>query len=125
MDDDLTHGIGDAELGDLARLVDGTLPAGRRVEVEAHVAASPQLGRIVERQSAAVAAVRATADTGAPLRLRAHVDRRRAGTAARPRRRVLAGTAVAVAASALVALALVISAGSPSVTDAVELAQKA
>jgi len=40
---DPTHGLTDDELADLARLVDGTLPAERRADVEARVAASPQL----------------------------------------------------------------------------------
>ena len=71
------NGLSDDELADLARLADGTLPAERRAEVEARVAASPQLSRIVERQGVALEALRGTADIGAPARLRADVERRR------------------------------------------------
>ena len=77
MEPDPTNGLSDDELADLARLADGTLPADRRAEVEARVAASPQLSSIVERQGVALDALRGTADTGAPARLRAKVDRRR------------------------------------------------
>jgi anti-sigma factor RsiW len=47
MEPEPTNGLSDEQLADLARLVDGTLPADRRAEVEARVAASPQLARIV------------------------------------------------------------------------------
>ena len=58
------------------------------------MAASPQLSSIVERQGVALDALRGTADTGAPARLRAHVDRRRgAGRAAGRRRRRVASAA--------------------------------
>jgi anti-sigma factor RsiW len=63
MEPELTDGLSDDELADLARLADGTLPADRRAEVEARVAASPQLSSIVERQAVALDAVRRTADT--------------------------------------------------------------
>jgi len=129
MEPDLTDGLSDAELADLARLADGTLPVTRRAEVEARVAASPQLARIVERQIVALDALRATADTGAPALLRARVDRRRhAGPAARAeRRRVVVGSAVAAAAAVAVAVILALPgalSGGPSVADAATLAQK-
>src|SRR5215218_5625977 len=92
MEPELTDGLSDDELADLARLADGTLPADRRAEVEARVAASPQLSSIVERQAVALDALRGTTEIGAPARLRAHVDRRRgAGRAGRGRRRVVIG----------------------------------
>jgi hypothetical protein len=128
MDTDPTHGLTDDELGDLARLADGTLPANRRAEVEARVAASPQLASILERQGVALSALRATDDIGAPARLRAHVDRRRAGRAAgRGRRQVVIGGAIAAAAAMALALVLVLPgafSGGPSVTDAAALAEK-
>jgi anti-sigma factor RsiW len=128
METDPTHGLTDDELADLARLADGTLPADRRAEVEARVAASPQLSAIVERQGAALHALRATADTGAPARLRAQVDRRRAGRASgRGRRQVVIGGAIAAAAAVILALVLVVPgafSGGPSVTDAAALAEK-
>jgi anti-sigma factor RsiW len=123
MEAEPTHGLSDDELADLARLADGTLPAGRRAEVEARVAASPQLARIVERQGVALDAVRATAATGAPARLRAQVDRRRAGQVRRgPRRFVLGGGLATAAAAVALALVLVLP-GAPSVAEAAALAQ--
>jgi anti-sigma factor RsiW len=129
MEPEPTNGLSDDLLADLVRLVDGTLPADRRAEVEARVAASPQLARIVERQGVALDALRGTADTGAPARLRAQVDRRRGSgrAAGRGRTRVVVGGAIAAAASLALALILVLPSafpGSPSVTDAAALAEK-
>ena len=70
--DDLT----DDELADLARLADGTLPPERRAEVEARVAASPELTEMVAAQGVTLQALRATTDIGAPASLRARVERR-------------------------------------------------
>jgi anti-sigma factor RsiW len=122
--------LSDDELGDLARLADGTLPPDRRAEVEARVAASPQLSSIVERQGVALSALRATADTGAPERLRAQVERRRVPGRAKTTRRprfVLGG---ALAATAVVVLALIAilpgaGSGAPTVADAAGLARNA
>jgi anti-sigma factor RsiW len=78
----------DSQLADLARLADGTLPEERRAEVEAAVAGSPELTRAFESQARAIQALRATADVGAPARLRADVERRQAtrgGRRARPK----------------------------------------
>jgi anti-sigma-K factor RskA len=117
--------LSDDELADLARLADGTLPVERRAEVEARVAASPQLASIVERQGATLDAVGGLGETGAPARLRADVDRRRAGGGAaaggRPRR-VIAGV-IAAAAAAAVAAAIVLPGLSddPTVGDAYAL----
>jgi anti-sigma factor RsiW len=132
MEPELTNGLSDEELADLARLADGTLPANRRAEVEARVAASPQLSSIVARQGIALEALRGTAEIGAPARLRAHVDRRRgAGREGRGGRRRLAfGRSVAgVAAVAAVGLALILVlpsgfSGAPSVADAASLAEE-
>src|SRR4051794_41966594 len=100
MESDPPHGLSDAELADLARLADGTLPAERRPDVEARVAASPQLASIVERQGVALDVLRDTAATGAPARLRAGVERRRGtGRAGAHRRgRGVGGGGVAAAA---------------------------
>src|SRR4051812_48799700 len=112
MEPDPINGLSDDQLAELARLADGMLPADRRAELEEQVAASPRLSNIVERQSIALDALRGTADTGAPTRLRAHVHRRRgAGRAAgrgrgRGRRSVVIGGASAAAAA--VALALIL-----------------
>ena len=82
MEPDPTNGLSDDELADLARLVDGTLPADRRAEVEARVAASPQLSSIVERQGVALDALR-DPPTPAPRRGCARTS---TGAAARPAR---------------------------------------
>src|SRR4051794_31755563 len=92
-----TNGFSDEQLADLARLVDGTLPADRRAELEARLSESPQLASIVERQVAAVDALRETADAGAPARLRARVERRGRPAVRRGRRPALIGAALAPA----------------------------
>src|SRR5215208_3584819 len=129
METEPTHGLTDDELGDLARLADGTLPPERRVEVEARVAASPQLATIVERQGVALQALRAADDIGAPARLRAQVERRRAGrTAGRARPRMAIRGAIAAAAVVVLALIVVLPgavSGGPSVADAAGYAAKA
>jgi anti-sigma factor RsiW len=129
MEPELTNGLSDEELADLARLADGTLPADRRAEVEARVAASPQLSSIVERQGIALEALRGTAEIGAPARLRAEIDRRRAGRRAvrGGRRRIVIGQSIAAAAAVALALILVLPSGfsgGPSVADAAALAAK-
>src|SRR5258706_3990464 len=103
---DLTDGLSDDELADLARLADGTLPADRRAEVEARVAASPQLSRIVERQAAAVETLRRATDTGAPARLRAEIDRRSGTGRAARRGRTTVAIRGAIAVTVAAALAL-------------------
>src|SRR3954462_7936791 len=97
MEPELTTGLSDDELADVARLADGTLTGDGRAEVEARVAASPQLVRILEQQVVALDALRGTAGAGAPARLRAQVDRRRApaDSGARRRPRLLGGAAIA------------------------------
>jgi anti-sigma factor RsiW len=127
MEPEPTNGLSDDQLTDLARLADDTLSPERRAEVEARVAASPQLSSIVERQGVALDALRGTADTGAPARLRAQVDRRRGRSARGERRRVVIGVAIATAAAVLLALILVLPgafSGGPSVADAAALAEK-
>jgi anti-sigma factor RsiW len=127
MEPEPTNGPTDDQLADLARLADGTLPADRRAEVEARVAASPQLSSLVERQQVALEALHRTADTGAPARLRARVDRRRAGRTAAGGRRTVVGGALATAAAVALALVLVLPgafSNAPSVPDAAALAEK-
>jgi hypothetical protein len=128
MEPEPANGLSDDQLADLARLADGTLPADRRAEVEARVAASPQLSSIVERQGVALDALRTTTDTGAPARLRAHVERRRTAgrRVAGSRRRIVIGGAIATAAAVLLALIVLPGtfSGSPSVADAAALAEK-
>jgi hypothetical protein len=126
---ELTDGLTNDEMADLVRLADGTLPAERRVEVEARVAASPQLSRLAERQGVALEALRGTANTGAPARLRAEVERRRVSgrSSARSLKRVRITRALSAATAAGLALILAFSgifSASLSVADAAALAQK-
>ena len=128
MESDPTNGLSDDQLADLARLVDGTLPADRRAEVEARVAASPQLASIVERQGAALDAVRGTQEIGAPARLRSQVERRRRARGSAPHgRRGLVIVGATAAAALVLALALVLPgalSGDPRVADVAALADK-
>src|SRR5689334_10423883 len=102
MDFHSTNGFSDEQLADFARLVDGTLPADRRAELELHLYESPEAASIVARQAAALDALRGTCDTGAPARLRARVERRGAAPVARRRiPAILRGGLAAGAAPAL------------------------
>lgn len=122
----------DTQLADLARLADGTLSAERRAEVEAAVAASPELARAFEAQARAMQALRATADVGAPARLRANVERLR--TAGRTRRGASArwspsprALVITSAVAATLAVVLVLPgalSGTLSVQDAAAFAEK-
>jgi anti-sigma factor RsiW len=122
-----TDSLSDEQLADLARLADGTLPADRRAEVEAQVAASPELARVLQSQAVTLEALRRTAaQTGAPARLRAEIERRRAP---RARRRPVVRLRGALAAGVAVVLALVlvlpgVLSGALTVTDAAAFAEK-
>src|SRR5215208_5719767 len=128
METDPANELSDDRLADLARLADGTLPADRRDEVEATIAASPQLSALAQRQDHALNLLRGTTDTGAPARLRAQVERAHDRGRSRDSRRFrIGGTVVAVAAAAVLALVLVLPgavSGGPSVATAAELAEK-
>ena len=52
---ELVSQLSEHELAELAALADGTLPADRRAEVEARVAASPELQELLERQRQSLA----------------------------------------------------------------------
>jgi anti-sigma factor RsiW len=129
MEPDRTNRLSDDQLADLARFVDGTLEADRRAEFEAQVARSPQLWNIVERQSAALDALRDTANIGAPLRLRAHVDRRRGADRSPVRGRwkvIVSGASAAATAAALALILALPSARSdhPRLADVAALGHK-
>ena len=125
-----TSDMSDEQLADLARLADGTLPAERRAEVEAAVAASPEQTDALRRQAVALEALRGTTEIGAPARLRADIERRRAGSRTRrswsPRsaRGLLAGGAAAATLAAVLILPAALS-GGLSVADAAAFAEKA
>src|SRR4051812_26316203 len=115
--DDLT----DEQLADLARLIDGTLPADRRAEIEAEVAASPQLTAAVASQGAAIDALRATAAVGAPSGLRRRIE---APPARAPRRFVRPVSVGLAAAAVAIAIVAVLPHNGPSVGDTARIAQK-
>jgi hypothetical protein len=113
------------ELADLAAFADGSLPAERRAQVAARLADSPALAAELERQRAALRAVRGAA-VPAPAALRARVE-----AARRPRKRGRRGALVAsgavVTAAAATALALLLPSGAPrapSVAQAAGLASR-
>lgn len=56
---DLLSSLSERELAELSAFADGTLPPERRAEVQARVAASPELLELVERQRRTVAATQA------------------------------------------------------------------
>ena len=118
-----------SELADLSALADGTLDPARRAGVEAHIAATPELGALYERERRVVAALhQARASDRAPERLRARIEATRGNRPALVRRRVVYGGGLAVALAA-VALTLVLALpggapGAPSVSDAAALAAR-
>jgi anti-sigma factor RsiW len=118
------------ELEELSMLADGSLPAGRRAEVEARIAASPAASSLLENERRAVAALRATSALRAPEPLRERIaeDRARARRAPAPRRRtVLAGAFAGALAVLALAIVLVLPGGtpaSPSFSQAASLAQR-
>jgi hypothetical protein len=126
--DDVVSRLSARELAELCALADGTLPAERRPEVEARVAASPELLELVERQRRAVVATRALAEEPTPAPLREAVEALRSGRDARrsrawrlvPRLALAGGLAAAVAVVAAVVLSG--GPGGPTVADAARLA---
>jgi anti-sigma factor RsiW len=120
---DLAPELTSEEMAELCALADGSLPADRRAEVEARVAASPELRALLERQRQAVLAAQTLAEA-VPESLRASVEAHRDAGRGRIR---LAPRIVLVGAGALaaaVAAAVVLSGGpgAPTVADAARLA---
>jgi anti-sigma factor RsiW len=117
-------------MAELCALADGTLPPERRAEVEARVAASPELQEVLERQRQAVLAAQMLAAEEVPQSLWAAVEARRAPRARRTgfRRQVpRSALAVAAAVAAAVVAAVVLSSGpgAPTVADAARLGMQA
>src|SRR5262245_54780478 len=117
-------------MAELCALADGTLPVDRRAELEARVAASPELRDLVERQQRAVAASGSLSrDLPSPSLVEA-VDalrperpvRRARGRGFAPRLALAGGVAAAVAIVAAVLLSG--GPGAPSVAEAARLADK-
>jgi hypothetical protein len=117
------------ELAELSALADGTLDPARRAEVEARIAASPELNALYERERRVVDALhQARATERAPEQLRARIEAARPARTVVARRRLayVGGLAGALAAVAL-ALVLVLpggAPGAPSVSDAAALATR-
>ena len=127
---DAASSLSEREMADLAALADGTLPAERRDAVEAWVAASPELQRLLDRQRRAVAATQALAEEPAPASLQAVVearggrrDARRGRTRRLAPRLALAGALAVVVA--VVAALLTGGPGAPTVAEAARLAERA
>jgi hypothetical protein len=113
------------ELRDLAALADGSLPAARRAELEARVAASPRLQSLLAEQRRALVALQARGEQ-APDSLRAALAVQAGRARSRPRRLRLASGLAAVAGVAL-ALVLALPAserGAPTVAEAAQLAAR-
>jgi len=114
------------ELADLSALADGTLPAERRAEVEARVAASPELLELVERQRQSVTATQTLESDPVPASLYETVDRsRRRPRAGRPAFRLALAGGIAVVAAVVSAIVLSGGVGGPTVADAAEFASTA
>ena len=105
----------DDETVELAALADGSLSDDRRVQLEARVAASPELSERLAEQERALGLTRsAVAEVEAPERLRRRLDAQRQLRPTRaPRRVILAGAAAAVAAAAAIG-AVALSGGGSS-----------
>src|SRR6201986_4550892 len=117
------------ELADLSALADGTIDPARRPEVEAHIAASPELSALYERERRVVEMLHHAAVTDrAPAALRARIEAQRPKPAALRRRRFgYAGALAGALAAVALALALILpngTPGSPSVSAAAALAAK-
>ena len=119
----------DRELAELSALADGTLDPSRRPEVEAWIAASPELTALYERERRLVSVLhQARATERAPAALRARIEAARPAPRTVVRRRILygGGFAGAVAAAALAVILLLPSGtpGAPSLSAAATLATR-
>jgi hypothetical protein len=112
-------------LSELSALADGSLDPSRRAAVEHWIASSPHLRSLYARERAAVDALQQAAAERAPARLRLGINAQRGPGPARHRPKpayaLLAGAlAFAIAAGAVLLLGG--TPGSPSVSQAAELA---
>lgn len=116
------------DLATLAALADGSLAPAQRAEVEARVAASPELRLLLDEQRRAVHVTDAAA-VRAPLSLRERIEDQRRRSAPKPRRRrvgwAVGLTAALGAVAVLVVLALPGGApGGPTVVQAAGLTSR-
>ncbi len=119
--------LSDRELADISALADGTLDPKRRAEVQAWIAASPELSSLYARERRVVELLhQARARDRAPQQLRARIERERPSARTRARRRIGFGAAFAGALAVLaLAVALLIPSGTPgapSLSEAAALA---
>jgi anti-sigma factor RsiW len=121
---DVPSELSEQELAELSALADGTLPAERRAAVEARVATSPELQRLLERQRRSLAATQALTNEPTPASLRTTVEaQRRARGSRRSRAWLLPRLGVAGAVVAVVAVAAVVLSGGPGGPTVAEAAQ--
>lgn len=116
---------GSTQLADLSALADGSLDPSRRQAVEKRIAASAQLRTLYERERAAVEMLRRAAAEPAPERLRMRLEAQRSSRATRRGWRPGYAVLATGLACAVVALALLLpggTPGSPSVSQAAQLA---
>ena len=114
------------QMADLAALADGTLSAERRAQVEAWVAASPELAALLEDQRQSLLATQALADEPVPAALTAAIRKQTLARKAQRHRRPVAialsaAAAVVVLVVAVVALSIGGNPTSPTVADAAAL----
>lgn len=114
---------------DLSALADGSLDPARRAGVQAHIAASPELSALLEREQRVVEMLHdANSQTRAPASLRARIEAQRPRASVRARRRtVYVGGLAGALAAIVLALVLILPAGtpgSPSVSQAAALATR-
>ena len=121
MNGDRSHrDLNERTRGDLASLADGSLKGSPRAELEARLAASPTLRAAFERQRAGAAALRGLS-LEAPMSLRTRIATESEISPRRARRaRIAVGGALAGAATAVVAVVLILSPGAdqPTVVEA-------
>ena len=118
------------ELAELSALADGTLEPARWAEVEARIAASPQLSMLYERERRVAEVLRgARSTTRAPAALRVRIEAERTRGRKILRRPVYAAALTAALAAVLLVLMLVLvlptgTSGAPSVSQAAALASR-
>jgi hypothetical protein len=123
---DMASRLTDEQMAELSALADGTLPADRRPAVEAWVATSPELRRLLDRQRRSLAATRLAASEPMPASLGATARpkpvRRRRRLVPRIAPRLAFGGAVVAAAIVALVIALGRGAAEPTVADAAGVA---
>lgn len=113
------------QLAELSALADGSLDPSQRQAVEDRVAGSLHLRRLYERERAAVEVLHRAATEPAPARLRMRLEAQRASRASRPGWKPAYVAVAGALACAVAALALLLpggAPGSPSVSQAAQLA---